>query len=331
MKHNKMTESLAVVKKSQEIPVGQTKVILPQELLRYNYNDLEKHYFIHDIDKLASGFPEDENIYILGHEVTEDFPLHNHDFFEMSYVCRGELLNVVDGVELYMSQGDITIINRYALQEIRCINPEALIVNVCIKDGLFARTLKEFVKDKNPISKFLRYDNQGKQKFMFFSTGYNREIPVFMNNMVEEYTRAGFHQTFSLEAWLLLLFDSLVRRGQYSYSGIDKKALGIIQYIQEHCIQNTLGQMASDLGYNANYLTGYIKKHTGRNCREIIKESKLKEALRLLSDTGMSIYDVSEACGYSSPSHFFRIFKESYQMSPKEYRNQIHKNSVLQD
>lgn len=328
MKQNKMTDSLAVVKRSQKDPGEQSKVILPRELLKHNYNELEQHYFIHDLQKLTSGFPENENIYILGHEVTEDFPRHNHDFFELSYVCRGEILNVIDGVELYMSQGDMILLNQYALQEIRCINPEALIVNVCIKEELFARTLKEFVLDKNPISEFLRRDNLGKQKYMFFSTGYSRDIPVFMNNMVEEYTKAGFHQTFSLEAWLLLLFDSLVKSGQYSYSGIDKNALKVIQYIQENCIHKNMEVMAAELGYNTNYLTGYIKIHTGRNCREIMKETRLKEALRLLADTPLSIYEVSEACGYASPSHFFRIFKETYQMSPKEYRRQIQKSGI---
>ena len=81
--------------------------------------------------------------------------------------------------------------------------------------------------------------------------------------------------------------------------------------------------MAAGLGYNANYLTGYIKKHTGRNCRDIMKEVRLNEAMHLLADTGLTVYQVSEACGYSSPSHFFRIFKESVQMTPKEYRKQI--------
>lgn len=323
MKQDKMTASLAIVKEKQGKPGENPGVILPRELLRHNYNELEQHYFIHDIQKLASNFPEHENIYILGHEVTDDFPLHNHDFFEMSYVCRGEILNVIDGVELYMSQGEITLINRNALQSLKCINPEALIVNVCIKEELFDRTLKEFIKDENPVSQFLRYENPGKEKYMFFSAGYSREIPVYMNNMVEEYTRAKFHQTFSLEAWLLLLFDSLAKSGRYSYSGIDKNALEIIQYIQEHCIQNTLEEMAAQLGYNANYLTGYIKKHTGKNCREIMKEARLKESLRLLADTPLSVYEVSELCGYSSPSHFFRIFKEAYQMSPREYRSQM--------
>lgn len=144
-----------------------------------------------------------------------------------------------------------------------------------------------------------------------------------MNNMVEEYTQAGFHQTFALEAWLLLLLDSLVKRGRYSYYGMDRKAGKVLQYVREHCMQQTLEEMAAGLGYNANYLTGYIKKHTGRNCRDIMKEARLNEAMHLLADTGLTVYQVSEACGYSSPSHFFRIFKESVQMTPKEYRKQI--------
>lgn len=300
-----------------------SKVILSEELLKHNYNELEKHYFIHDVQNYSDSFSERENIYILGHEVTADFPLHNHDFFELTYVCRGELINNIDGNELYMCQGDITIINDKALQSLKCIDKETLIVNFCIKKTLFERTLKEFSADHNPISDFLRYENPNSQNYMFFSEGYNLDIPIFINHIISEYTNAGFHQTFALEAWLILLFDTLAKSRHISYLGIDGKTLEILLYIQKHCMDKTLAQMAAELGYNPNYLTGYIKRHTGKNYREIMMEIKMKKALRLLAETSLSVYEIAAECGYSSPSYFFQLFKESFHISPKKYRDQV--------
>jgi len=61
-------------------------------------------------------------------------------------------------------------------------------------------------------------------------------------------------------------------------------------------------------------------KHTGRNCRDIIQETKLQYAMELLDNSELSIYHIAEECGYSSPSHFFRVFREKYGITPNEYR-----------
>lgn len=80
----------------------------------------------------------------------------------------GELLHVIDGVKLYMSQGDVILLNKNALQEIRCLNPQTMIVNVCMKENLFSGTLKNYIMEDNPASGFLRYENARRDKFGFF-------------------------------------------------------------------------------------------------------------------------------------------------------------------
>ena len=139
--------------------------------------------------------------------------------------------------------------------------------------------------------------------------------------MIHEYIHCNFHQTFSLEAWLLLLLDFLTKCSHYSYIGIDKKTRDILQYIQINSKNISLDTVADYFGYNANYLANYLKKRTGKNYREIVKEMRLKTALKLLAETSLSIYDISETCGYSSPSHFFKIFKESFDITPKKHRD----------
>jgi len=43
-------------------------------------------------------------------------------------------------------------------------------------------------------------------------------------------------------------------------------------------------------------------------------------AADLLSGTAKSIIEISEECGFSSPSYFGKVFKESMGCTPKEYR-----------
>jgi two-component system response regulator YesN len=44
----------------------------------------------------------------------------------------------------------------------------------------------------------------------------------------------------------------------------------------------------------------------------------------LRTDPQVKIYEVAEAVGYDSVSHFSRIFKRETGMSPKDYQQQRH-------
>jgi AraC-like DNA-binding protein/quercetin dioxygenase-like cupin family protein len=329
MKRDKLINSLATVKQISSHKVESSYAISEEKLLQNSFNTLKNHYFIHDVQNLNHILPSDEDVYILGHAVTEDFPEHNHDYFELTYVAEGNVLNIIDGNELYMNVGDVSLITPQAVHELRCLNPDTALINICIKPSLLKGTFEKFSKSGSPVSKLLT--GRTENKFMFFSIGYSKEVPLYISNMIHEYAGADFHQGFSLEAWLLLLLDFLANCGHYSYTGVDEKTLHILQYIQDNCLELSLENMAKHLGYNPNYLAGYLKRRTGINYSEIVRETRLKAALSMLSETTISIYDISEACGYNSPSHFFKIFKEHFHTTPKKYREyhlrSIHYNS----
>lgn len=46
----------------------------------------------------------------------------------------------------------------------------------------------------------------------------------------------------------------------------------------------------------------------------------MNQAVYLLSNSKLSVSDIIESVGYDNSSYFYRIFKEKYGMSPKEYR-----------
>jgi two-component system response regulator YesN len=46
----------------------------------------------------------------------------------------------------------------------------------------------------------------------------------------------------------------------------------------------------------------------------------MKHATRLLKETQLSVWDITELTGFSSPSYFSARFKKMHCMSPSEYR-----------
>ena len=53
---------------------------------------------------------------------------------------------------------------------------------------------------------------------------------------------------------------------------------------------------------------------------EYLTACRVRAAAKMLDDTAMSVLEVSEACGFSSPGYFSRVFKDSMGMTPKAWQ-----------
>lgn len=80
-------------------------------------------------------------------------------------------------------------------------------------------------------------------------------------------------------------------------------------------------ELAAQLGTNTTYLVDSIKICAdGATVSEYVNQVRLKYACQLLIDSPkLSIDEVSENCGFSSRSTFFRLFRKYYGMSPVEF------------
>ena len=58
----------------------------------------------------------------------------------------------------------------------------------------------------------------------------------------------------------------------------------------------------------------------GKSIAAHIREHRMEYAAQLLQLSSLSIADIASKVGYDSQSRFSSVFKEQYQMLPKEYR-----------
>ncbi|WP_343533309.1 helix-turn-helix transcriptional regulator [Pedobacter sp.] len=60
----------------------------------------------------------------------------------------------------------------------------------------------------------------------------------------------------------------------------------------------------------------------GKSLHKQVQELRMMKAAELLRMTDIPIYAIGLKLGYNSDSHFYRIFKTFFEVSPKTYRNQ---------
>ena len=86
--------------------------------------------------------------------------------------------------------------------------------------------------------------------------------------------------------------------------------------VREHEVQFYAGKLC----ISSKYLTQISKGTIGRTPKQIIDETLLQEAMKLLDRNDSSIQDISVALGFPDQSYFGRFFKRMKQMSPQQYR-----------
>ncbi len=108
-----------------------------------------------------------------------------------------------------------------------------------------------------------------------------------------------------------------IRRGKNP----SKLVTDVTNYVLHHLSEPIKTEdIAKALYFSRSRLSTRFKAETGVTLTDYILKEKAIEAGRLLRYSGKSIANISDYLGFSSQSHFNRVFKKYIGISPSEYR-----------
>ena len=101
------------------------------------------------------------------------------------------------------------------------------------------------------------------------------------------------------------------------------KVYQCILYIKLNYFRDiSLEEVAEHVNLNPSYLCSIFKKEVGMSFLQYLHDIRLKKACDLLKNNpDLTVETVSEHVGYRTPSHFFKVFREHYGMSPNQWRS----------
>ncbi|ADJ62882.1 response regulator [Herbaspirillum seropedicae] len=82
----------------------------------------------------------------------------------------------------------------------------------------------------------------------------------------------------------------------------------------------SLNGLASAVGTNARRLSSAFKNCAGVTVFDFLREERMREARRLLSETTLEIGAIALALGYSNTANFSTAFRERFGMPPSQFR-----------
>ena len=101
-----------------------------------------------------------------------------------------------------------------------------------------------------------------------------------------------------------------------------KLVADVANYVKHHLSEPVFAEaIADELYMSRPYLSRKFKEESGMTLTDFILSEKIEEAKRLLRYTDKSHLAISVYLGFSSQSHFIRVFRKYTGMNPGEYRD----------
>ncbi len=84
----------------------------------------------------------------------------------------------------------------------------------------------------------------------------------------------------------------------------------------------SLDQLAASIGVSRRQIERLFKRHVNQVPTKYYLEIRLRRARELLLQTSMSIMDITTACGFQSPPHFSKCYRNAFGYPPSAERQQ---------
>ncbi|MBR1829284.1 MAG: helix-turn-helix domain-containing protein [Atopobiaceae bacterium] len=271
---------------------------------------------------VSSGFAElpADDVFMVAHRMLRDTPYGPRPYHELTYVMEGHALARIGKQEVHLLPDSLLLAPPSCHHGLVATDQEAIVVVLCLRPALFSSgVFQDFLAQDNPVARTMRSEGQG--NYLVLSDTYGRILYRSVRTLLKEYAHAGHTASFSVKARSLLLLAQLSEIDTYSFYGLDQQMMEIVAYLREHCETASVASVAQRFGYSETYFSQLVHRRCGVRARELIVAARLRKARELLLSTDLAARDVAAAVGYTSYSHFNRIFRQVYHITPAAYRS----------
>lgn len=237
------------------------------------------------------------------------FPPHLHDAIELVYVTDGTVELGV-GQELYhMEKGDFAIIFPNVIHHYQVFTKGInKAMYLCVKPTLtpaYAEQLQKY-SPRYPIIHSVDLKEDILNSILALAN--MEEINILL---AQAYIQIILTHVFSE---MELLEKNAIGGDDIIYSSVEYVAQNFRESI-------TLDKMAKDLCLSKFALSRMFAKTFHCNFNTYVNGVRLNYVTALLRDTDEPITNLCFDCGFESQRTFNRVFKQTYKMTPREYRN----------
>lgn len=272
-----------------------------------------------------------ENINIVYWDRDRSCDIHMHEFVELIFVVEGSCEHRIDEVVYEAEAGDLLFVNYGQTHAFSARTAEMQYYNLLYVPEFFSEELinSENIYDIFEISLFREFSEgeiSPSQLVRFRGPEY-LEIKKMIEDMYVEFREKRLGYRSVLNGYSRVLLSKILRKlkgagaDSVTQSYMNHLITECLAYIDARCFEKvTLKEIAEHTFYNPSYLSRIFREQCGISLSEYIKDRRIREAARLLSENHLSNEEVMHRVGYSDKKQFYKNFRDIYQVTPSEYR-----------
>ena len=133
----------------------------------------------------------------------------------------------------------------------------------------------------------------------------------------------AFHTIQDMLSWLTVWLEELYEyvNNQDCYTNMLLCIIRSVQYMNTNIAQPLKAETVADMaGISRSYFSISFKKMTGQTFHDYLKSMRISLGKQLLRNTDKTVTDIAYCIGYNDVNYFNRVFLNTVQRSPSEYR-----------
>lgn len=314
-----------IIKKLSAISPEESKILEEPTINKKLYTD-DDSFVIDSKHMLQKG----KLIDIRPHTRFADFPLHSHNYVEIIYMCSGSTIHNIEGTqELVLNEGELLLLGKNTSHSIKRAEKSDIAVNFIVLPQFFDYAL-ELIGGDNVLGQFLLGSLRGRSNgvdYLYFKVAGIDVVQNLIENLVLSLLNHEPNYKLINKVTMGLLFLQLLNHTENlgitgGTGGANLLLFEVLREIEENYKSASLTFIAKSHRISTAYLSKVVSDNTGFTYKELLQEKRLNKAEYFLLYSSQSVSSIIENVGYSNSTYFFRIFKERFGVSPKEYRKQ---------
>ena len=238
--------------------------------------------------------------------------MHDHEAFELYYLCRGEREYFIGDQFYKIGEGDIVLIPKGLLH--RTAGKGATRFLVYFTEAFLRRFFSEEMTKALPLEEAIVFRP---------SESLRAEIEGALSAMLAEYAEGNVPLVASRLCHLL--FGIASAPNGYTTAPFSDRRIGqIVRYINEHYGEITdIGQIAERFFISKYHLCRTFNKNFGLPLVSYLNTIKIRAAEELMKNERLNLTEIATRSGFNSSSYFCKVFKAEKGVSPTAYRKSL--------
>lgn len=257
-------------------------------------------------------------------------PSHWHTEFELCYCISGSVIYKTAQKEYQLNAGDVVFVNADVIHSVIPVNPaDDLHMSVHFIDDSFVSGGRGNAFDVEYV--FPIKDNENIDMILFSGNGPRTEIvrSLIADNIHIKKKKDKFWE-FKIRNNISLFWECIIEETEEINTAVklvtvrDTILREAMNFIQEHYSEKIgLNDIASHVHISTRECSRKFMKYLKITPMNYLCSVRLHKASEMLQNMDKSIGDIAFENGFSGGSHFTKIFKEHYKLTPIEYRHNI--------